>query len=141
MARTDQSKEPQKQRPGFAAGSEGWDGTEDPTRPVASSDEAMAASTEPTEPGERDKPTQSDYSLSQASDSESEDGRFSVAEEVNLDEQTNEARRVGLPPKQAGTKDVSEAIGESLQRDEQSDEGEDKAKLERAVGRSVPPSA
>lgn len=139
MARTEQSKQAQEQRPGFAAGSEGWDGTEDPTRPVASSDEAMAGqSAQSTEPGERDKPTQSDYSLSQAIDSEGDDGRFSVAEEVNLDEQTNEARRVGLPPQQAGNKDVSEALGESLKRDDQPDE--DKSKLERAVKRAVPPS-
>lgn len=139
MARTEQSKQPPKQSPGFAAGSEGWDGTEDPTRPVTSSEEKLAQaadqSTESTAPRERDEAMQSDYALSQSPDDQAEDGRFSVSEEQNFDQQSDEARRVGRAPQQAG---AAEATRESMQQEEKS--GDDKAALKQAVGRAVPPS-
>ena len=39
-----------------------------------------------------------------------EDGRFDVAEEVNSDQQSDEARRVGKPPEGA----ASDALAETL---------------------------
>jgi hypothetical protein len=52
-----------------------------------------------------------------ADDDAAEDGRLEVAEEVNLDQQSDAARRVGQPPAgrvgaQAGT--VADAMAESL---------------------------
>lgn len=41
------------------------------------------------------KPMQSDYALTQTDDDDAEDGRYSVAEEQNFDQQSDQARRVG----------------------------------------------
>jgi hypothetical protein len=46
--------------------------------------------------------TQSDASLSGSSDNQSDDGRFSIAEEQNFDQQSDQARRVGQMPRDAG---------------------------------------
>lgn len=43
-------------------------------------------------------------------DEGAEDGRFDVAEEVNLDQQSNEARRIGQAPSQG----IADAIPEAL---------------------------
>jgi len=128
MARIGQPQQPHRNRPGFAAGSEGWDGSEDPSRPVASSDERLAQG-EAAEPREADAGTQSDYALSQSAQGDDEDGRFAVSEELNFDMQSDAARRVGQAPRQG-----DEATGEAAQTDAES------AALKNAVERSVPPS-
>lgn len=138
MARTESQKSAQKptqkQRPGFAAGSEGWDGTEDPTRPVASSDERIARD-DSSAPRERDSGTQSDYALSDSGDQAADDGRYSVAEELNFDVASDSARRVGEAPQEG-----NDAMGEALRREAGSAQSdEDKDALKRAIERNVPP--
>jgi hypothetical protein len=81
-----------------------------------------------------DQPTQSDASLS-ANDS-TDDGRYSVAEEQNFDQQSSQARRVGQMPldfSAPGENNPSEAMTESVKP-------EDKASLKQSIERSVPPS-
>ena len=51
---------------------------------------------------QRDDTTQSDYSLSQSSEKQTRDSRYSVAEEQNFDEQSDQARRVGRMPQDIG---------------------------------------
>lgn len=65
--------------------------------------------------------TQSDYSLSQSeadsNDSGDEDGRFRVAEEVNLDQQSDRMRHVGQMPPDMGRANAADAVGKSMKRD------------------------
>lgn len=107
----------------YAAGSEGWDGTEDYTAPVASHahdfeaqefeaggarndagygsaqiEEQQAAHQTPPEVAAAagvGATTHSDYSLSRTADQSGEEYGMSVAEEVNFDQQAEAARRVG----------------------------------------------
>jgi hypothetical protein len=52
---------------------------------------------------QEDATTQSPAWLSQSSDDDQpEDGRFSIAEEQNVDQQSDQARRVGQMPEQGG---------------------------------------
>lgn len=135
------------QRSGFAAGSEGWDGTEDPAQPALAAarnaaraaDGAMhsAAATESEAAAHRT--TQSDYSLSQSSADEAEDGRFSVAEEISLDQQSDAARRVGqMPEDVAAASNPSDADAQSMRRNGQ--DTKDDEKLKQSIERAVPPS-
>ena len=134
MARIEPSKPAQKQRPGYGAGSEGWDGSEDPSRPVVSSDERIAQENpaNATAPGS----TQSDYALSQPADQPADDGRFSVAEEVSLDMASDSARQVGTL-----SHEDSKEMGETMRS---TDTGAHKAAeeeaLRQAMERNVPPS-
>ncbi|HEY8607832.1 MAG TPA: hypothetical protein VIM12_12025 [Noviherbaspirillum sp.] len=74
-------------------------------------------------------------SLSQSSDDSGEDGRFSVAEEQNFDEQSDQARRVGQAPQAAGAgADPAGAMAESLQ---QNDAGKNE-NLRQSIERAVP---
>lgn len=63
--------------------------------------------------------TQSDYSLSQSSEEQAKDEPFSVAEEVNLDQQSDQARRVGKMSQDAspGSGKPAEGMATSMRRD------------------------
>jgi len=82
---------------------------------------------------------QSAASLSQSSDDDTEDGRYSVAEEQNFDQQSNQARRVGQMPLDfaapgPGDNNPADAMAKATK-------AEDKDKLKQSIERSVPPSA
>jgi hypothetical protein len=97
---------------GFAAGSEGFSGDEDPSAPVTSAlrkdapnKEFSGSSTGSSEMhvselnrSEKSTSTQSDYSLSQGRGDEMQDERDSIAEEVNFDQQSDATRHVGNLP-------------------------------------------
>lgn len=165
----------------FAAGSEGWDGNEDPTQPVVSasvstSNEAnrdaahtadsahesgrnpshlQSATPDSAAPTQVSQPTTSEYALSRSSDNEAEDRRYSVAEEVNFDQQSDAARHVGQMPEKGGAPgadaaDAADAMRKSMQQNPESDapapgaapasDSGDKAKLKQSLDKSVPPS-
>jgi hypothetical protein len=95
-----------------------------------------AAQSSPT--SQAGESTQSEAALSQSMDDDAEDGRYSVAEEQNFDQQSNQARRVGQMPLDfsapvPGETDPSEAMAKSVKTD-------DKADLKQSIERSVPPS-
>ena len=71
-------------------------------------------------------------SISQSGDDGAEDGRFSVAEEQNFDQQSDQARRVGHAPE--GEADPAGAMAKSLQ---EGDAGS-KDKLRESIERAVP---
>jgi carbon monoxide dehydrogenase subunit G len=91
-----------------------------------------------------DETMQSDYSLSKSTDDESaDDGRFSIAAEVNLDQQSDQVRRVGQMPSDSsaehnGATSASEAMGKAMQKD-QRQPGKGEA-LRPSINRAVPPS-
>ncbi len=139
------------QTSGFAAGSEGWDGTEDPAEPVVSSARSTAHQSDQMPSQQQPSPsaatTQSDYSLSQSPESEADEQRFSVAEEVSLDQQSDQARRVGQMPLDlgiGGEANPSADMAKSMKQDESQAE-EKKAKEEKqlkdSIDRATPPSA
>lgn len=132
---------------GYAAGSEGWSGDEDPTSPVASSSQgAMEQKSDATGPDrpQTNQSTQSDNALSKSADDDSaEDGRFSVAEEVSFDQQSDAVRHIGQMPPDTGTdqygaESASDAMGEAMHQD--AEERKKDAKLKPSMDRSVPPS-
>jgi len=63
--------------------------------------EMRAADPEPSSMRQVEQSTQSDYSLSRSADLEGEDGRFDIAEEINFDEQSDQARHIGRMPDDA----------------------------------------
>ncbi|HJV76709.1 MAG TPA: SRPBCC family protein [Noviherbaspirillum sp.] len=143
----------------YAAGSEGWDGTEDPTEPVVSSmhntenqthtrsslspsaPQQAASSDSAMQVPEAGRTTQSDYSLSQAADEESENQRFSVAEEVSFDQQSDAVRHIGQAPQDihAGAEEMepSEGMAKSL---EQNKDAAEAKQLKESIERATPPS-
>lgn len=144
----------------YAAGSEGWDGTEDPAEPVISAAH-NAGKPEPDEPvstahgappsgadheTQTARATQPDYSLSQNPDSTGnadEDGRFSVAAEMNFDQQSDAARRVGhMPQDETSAAKPAQDMAASMKANEQADQQEasDAPDLKQAIQRSLPPS-
>lgn len=147
MKSTEQSKQPQqpapKQRSGFAAGSEGWDGSEDPTNPVTSAGNAVEARQAQTADSdaaarqETDRSMQSDAALSRPSGAEADDGRFSVAEEQNFDQQSDAARRVGQPQ---DPDEVAEGGTESKGGNSTETSGNARNPLQQSVDRAIPPS-
>lgn len=119
---------------GYAAGPEGWSGDEEPTSPVVSSPAQAASSYAPASDGSQaNQATQSDYALSKSADDDSaDDGRYSVAEEVNFDQQSDAVRRVGqMPPDKSAERNggisVADAMGKAMQQDAQ--DPKDDAKL------------
>jgi hypothetical protein len=141
----------------FAAGSEGWDGTEDPEAPVISAAHHAAIQSDQVPSGfkststppspsdatarspEAGRTTQSPHSLSQSSDNEEQ--RFSIAEEVNLDQQSDSVRNVGqMPPdiEAAGpaAMEPSDAMAKSMRQDEK----QNLTKLKKALDKAIPPS-
>lgn len=108
----------------YAAGSEGWSGAEDPEQPVLSSTRNAAMPTP-----------------ARTSDDEADDGRYSVAEEQNFDQQSDQARRVAQMPQDAGAPgatEPAEAMAKSLKHDAQI--AKDETALKQAIERAVPPS-
>lgn len=110
---------------------------------------ARAQQTNEKQPGmppsglQADENMQSSASLSQSSDDEAEDGRFSVAEEQNFDQQSEQARRVGAAPadKVSGglnEDQPSDAMAKSM--DAENSSAKEKATLKKAVDQAVPPS-
>jgi len=102
---------------------------------------------------QRDDTTQSDYSLSQSSEKQTRDSRYSVAEEQNFDEQSDQARRVGRMPQDIGDEEVtaqaspSEAVATTVREkspetaDPQPEATKDDPALKKSIDRAVPPSA
>lgn len=88
---------------------------------------------------ETGRSTQSDYSLSKSADEDSQDGRFSVAEEVSLDMQSDQARRVGEMPRDidapTAATDPADAMEQSMKQG-----GQDARPLKQSMDRAVPPS-
>jgi ribosome-associated toxin RatA of RatAB toxin-antitoxin module len=94
---------------GFAAGSEGFSGDEDPSSPVVSASHvkdqnrgaagsgAGEASMQASELSRKQqgKSMLSDYSLSRGTEDGMQEGRDSIAEEVSFDQQSDFARHVG----------------------------------------------
>jgi uncharacterized membrane protein len=122
----------------YAAGSEGFTGNEEPAAPVVSaprtvveqrndsagsvSEQQSPLSFDTAAPGsDVDATMQSDYSLSRSSGA-ADDGRFSVAEEVNWDQQSDAVRHVGQMPQDThaerhGGAPASDAAGKPEQKD------------------------
>jgi hypothetical protein len=135
---------PQPQQGGFGAGSEGWDGTEDPSRPVTSSNPQPDPEKASAAPREIDEPMQSDYALSQSADDRAEDGRYSVAEEQNFDQQSEASRRVGRMPQDATGAEPADGMKKSMQRqpgDGKDGDADNQDALKEPTGRSVPPGS
>jgi|GEM_PF-621223 len=124
------------------AGSEGFSGDEDPSAPVASAGaaspgDARQPSADAAATPQQGRSTQSDHALSRGDDA-GQDGRFSVAEEVSFDMQSDDARRIGQLPEDPGmgAATAADALGKSLEPDESAVRREVKP----AVDRAVPPS-
>lgn len=73
-----------------------------------------------------------DYSLSADAD-DAEDGRYSVAEEQNFDQQSDQARRVGQAPEGQG--DPAGAMAKSLAQGTEQSRDELRQSIDRAVPR------
>jgi hypothetical protein len=86
--------------------------------------------------------TQSTISLSQPSDDQTDDGRFSVAEEVNLDQQSDKARHVGQMSLDWGEVegDQISAADAASKPKQKNKENTRKEKLKQSINRAVPPS-
>jgi len=86
--------------------------------------------------------TQSDNALSDNGDPGTQDGRFTVAEEVNTDQQSDAVRHAGNLPRQSaegyGDVGTSDAMQEALRPDGQ--KKGDETGLDQAIKRAVPPS-
>ncbi len=102
----------------YAAGSEGWDDSQ-----AEPSVTQQASSPDATDQSESSVDTagQSDASLSKSADDGIDDGRFYVAEEVNLDQQSDTARQVGKMPQDAGGgrnggTPIADAVKKSMQQ-------------------------
>jgi carbon monoxide dehydrogenase subunit G len=113
------------------------------TKAQGGSEAARAAGVQsPAAPS--DETMQSDYSLSRSADDESaDDGRFSIAAEVNLDQQSDQVRHVGQMPSDSsaehnGATSASEAMGKAMQKD-QREPGKEEV-LRPSINRAVPPS-
>ncbi|MEC4722449.1 hypothetical protein RY831_25115 [Noviherbaspirillum sp. CPCC 100848] len=114
------------------------------TQPSQPSNEAAKSAagrfTGQTEQQEQvDQPMQSAPSLSHSSDDDAEDGRYSVAEEQNFDQQSDQARRIGQMPADEGIGlsglKPSEAVAQSAGKDSQ---GSAPTQLEKSMDRAVP---
>ena len=86
--------------------------------------------------------TQSDNALSDNGDPGTQDGRFTVAEEVNTDQQSDAVRHAGNLPRQSaegyGDVGTSDAMQQALRPDGQ--KKGDETGLDQAIKRAVPPS-
>ena len=91
------------------------------------------------QPEQADQPMQSAPSLSHSSDDDVEDGRYSVAEEQNFDQQSDQARRIGQMPSDEGLGlsgvKPSEAVAQSAGKDAT---GSEASPLEKSMDRAVP---
>jgi uncharacterized membrane protein len=89
--------------------------------------------------------TQSDNGLSRDAGGESsDDGRFNVAEEVNLDQQSDAVRHMGNLPHQSsegyGDMGTSEALKTALAANQQEQGAAEETRLDKSINRAVPPS-
>lgn len=117
-----------------------WRGEVHDAQPVESDAQAQTAGSAGAT--ELDRTTQSDYSLSQSSDDEAADRRFSIAEEVSFDLQSDASRRVGQAPQQddAAATSAAEGIEQAMKPEGQQDNDDDGARLKKAIERATPPS-
>ncbi|TFW00524.1 SRPBCC family protein [Oxalobacteraceae bacterium OM1] len=138
----------------YAAGSEGMSGDEDFTSPVVSSGQTTQQGNTTRAAGRHEdsadmpgqpqtlETTQSDYSLSQA-DPDNDDGRYSIAEEVNFDEQSNAMRHVGQMPQDTSIGEAagaSDAVGKAMsQGDRGTNTDIEQEKLKQALKDKLPP--
>src|SRR5256885_1481715 len=84
---------------------------------------------------------QSDNSLSQSSVDQADDGRFSVAEEVNMDQQSDKARHVGQMSLDWGEVEGNEIpASETKQKKQNTRKVNREEKLKQSINRAVPPS-
>lgn len=126
--------------PGYAAGSEGWDGSEEELPPPGSRYQEQASLPFGRQ---QEQSTQPDASLSEST--EGDDGRFSVAAEQSFDQQSDQARRVGRMPQDLPGADPADAMKAALRRDdagkkEADQDAGDKTGLAKGIERAVPPS-
>lgn len=93
-------------------------------------------------PGAAGASNLSENALSKDTDQANADGRFNVAEEVNLDQQSDAVRHAGNLPHQStegyGDMGTNEAMKNALQGD--GEPAPDKEKLDDSLKRAVPPS-
>jgi ribosome-associated toxin RatA of RatAB toxin-antitoxin module len=93
-------------------------------------------------PGPAGSDNLSENVLSKDTDRNNADGRFNVAEEVNLDQQSDAVRHAGNLPHQStegyGDMGTNEAMKNALQAD--GDPAADKEKLDDSIRRAIPPS-
>ncbi len=162
----------------YVAGSEGWDGNEDPGMPVVSSalnvgpraqgeaerigdrqgeadaedaENAAAAADYGVQPFglQQEAGTQSEALLSQTSGDDDGNSAFSVAEEVSLDMQSGQARRVGrMPEPDTGIavvtgQDPASAMAQSMSpganAQDRSGSGQESAtQLQQSIDQAVP---
>jgi hypothetical protein len=131
----------------YAAGSEGWSGSENPSEPTTSashlasegpgwSKDSTAASPAPSTEPQAGKSTQSDYSLSQSQDEQASDARFGIAEEQSFDQQSEQARRIGQAMSDPSAMDVPdteslETAKQSMKPEERKDRAQPKPSSER----------
>lgn len=85
--------------------------------------------------------TQSENSLSRTAAEENEDGRFSVAEEVNLDQQSDAAHHIGHMPEDVHAQDFGGASESDASDESASGNADDERRLKKSMDRAVPPSA
>lgn len=87
--------------------------------------------------------TQSEASISRLPHDQTEQGRFSVSEEQNFDQQSDQARRVGRMPQATAGTDPADAMSQSMQQPgrDANARGEMAMALDRAVPRSDPAPA
>ncbi|HEY8102241.1 MAG TPA: hypothetical protein VIF82_15975 [Burkholderiaceae bacterium] len=86
---------------------------------------------------------QSDNALSQSSADQTGDGRFSVAEEVNLDQQSDKARQVGqlsLDWGEVEGNDIPAANAALKSKKQSTRKTKREEKLKQSINRAVPPS-
>jgi hypothetical protein len=134
----------------YGAGSEGMSGDEDPTALVNASRQAAAQrndSAAPVQdrqqaPVQSTQSTQSDYSLSRATGESGDDDRFNIAEEVNLDEQSNAMRHVGQMPQDTSvgeTARASDAVGKAMSQGDRGVNTDEADEMKRKLDKNLPP--
>ncbi|HYD96964.1 MAG TPA: SRPBCC family protein [Noviherbaspirillum sp.] len=118
-------------------GGEGGEGIGKTIGQTAQERRDAAASAQPLQ---ADETMQSAPSMSQSADDDSEDGRYSVAEEQNFDQQSDQARRVGQMPLDFGPEEAraGEAMAKSMKQGKRGKKGG--GDLEQSIERAVPPS-
>lgn len=103
-------------------------------------DRPSAESKRPAGSGEHEgnAGTRSEAALTPKPDQQEADGRFSVSEEQNFDEQPDQARHVGDMPQDADAPGKpADAMAKSMQEEGKGEQG--KARLKQAVERAVLP--
>lgn len=76
---------------------------------MANQSRSAAQAEAPKASGQQTPPMQSDYALSQPGTDERADGRYSVAEEQNFDQQSDQARHIGRVDDDAAEQGIKQA--------------------------------